>query len=471
MSLEVAEAVQDSPEVPVALRSGNPAAIVWGLAWPAVALNSLQVLNNLLDRFFIGHLPAAALTAQGGSINVLFLMFSIAMAIGTAGTALVSRFFGAGEHDNVRKGAEQTLRFALIAGLIAAILTVGFAPLAANTILPADDREAMRIMAQFLVAYGCGLPAHYAIQALAGSMRGVGDTVSPMVISGLQIFLHMILNCALIFPAGQGPIPGVGFNLGLVGAGVALSISAWLSALGYMVYAGRTPIGKVWALGLPTQDWARRILNIAVPAGTMAFLRVASLTAFTFILASLKGQGSSGIAAMSVAFALESIMFMPAFGLSMAAAALVGQSLGAKRPDKAERFAWAAAHHGGVVTFTLSLAVYIAAPQIVGVLILGKPEIQILAVWLLRALCVTETLFSYAMVLIGAMQGAGDTKRPMWISIFSMWGLRVPLAFLFALTLHLGANGAYAAMALTQGVQGILSMVAFKFGAWKTMRV
>ena len=471
MSLETAEVVQESPEVPAALRSGNPAGIVWQLAWPAVALNSLQVVNNLLDRFFIGHLPASALTAQGGSINVLFLMFSLAMSIGTAGTAIVSRLFGAGEHDQVKVGAEQAMRFAMLSGLIAGLITILIAHPAARAVLPADDPEAARIMAQFLIAYGFGLPAHYIIQALAGSMRGVGDTVSPMVISGLQILLHMCLNCILIFPAGRGPVPGVGFDLGLVGAGVALSISAWLSALGYLIYAGRTPIGAVNAFGVPALEWARRILNIAVPAGTMAILRVASLTAFTFILASLKKEGSSAIAAMSVGFALESIMFMPAFGLSMAAAALVGQSLGAKRPDKAEKFAWAAGHHGGVVTLSLAVIVYFSAPNIIGVLIQGKPDIQHLAIWLLRSHCVTETLFSYAMVMTGAMQGAGDTKRPLWISIFSMWGLRVPLAYVFALPLHFGAIGAFGAMAFTQAVQGIMSVIACKRGAWKTMRV
>ncbi len=466
MGIALTDAIEESSILEV-----SPSRTVWALAWPAVALNSLQVVNTLLDRFFIGHLPASALTAQGGAINVMFLMFSLAMALGTSATALVSRAFGAQEPIEVRIASRQNLSLAVLAGLFFAVLTALVAAFSSRAILPVTDPEAIRSMTSFLIVYGLGLPGIYVVQVLAGSLRGVGDTKSPMVISGIQIFLHMSLNCVLIFPTHQFlgfTIPGA--NMGLDGAAAALAISATVSAVGYLAYAGRTPLGRVWNVRLPTREWTERILKIAFPAALMAVLRVASLTAFTLVLKGV-ADASVAIAAMSIGFGVESIMFMPSFGLAMAAASLVGQNLGAERPEKAEELGWIASHHGAIVTGCLAAIIFGAAPSIAHTMLDGKPEIVAETVWLIRALCFSEIFLAYAMVTMGAMQGAGDTVRPMWISIGCMWGLRVPLAYILAIGLGYGAAGAWLAMTFSQAIQGVMSIVAFKQGRWKTVKV
>lgn len=462
---------------------------VWALAWPAVALNSLQVVNSLLDAGFIGHLPRSALVAYGGVTTIQFMLFSLAMAIGTAATALVSRAFGAGEVSEFRKACRQCVLVAIIGGVIIALLGVVSAPGTASAFIPSDELEARRLMVRFLMIYAAGVPAIYIIQALAGSLRGVGDTRSPMVISGIQILLHILLNFILIFPPRPigGGIVIPGFDMGLLGAATALSLSAWLSAIGYMLYSVRTPLGSVLKLQLPQAAWVARILKIAVPAGLMAVLRVASLAVFTMVLKHSKDAGNA-VAAMRPGFAIESIMFMPSFGLSMAAAALVGQSLGMKKPERAERLAWTAAHHAALVTLVLTTPIFVFSHQIASLMIVGKPAIAGQAALLLRYLAVTEVGFAYAMVMIGAMQGAGDTKRPLWITVITLWVLRVPLAIFLALPagavitegwgtfvmpfgVGLGAVGAWIAMSFTQMVQGILAIAYFRAGAWKSVRV
>jgi putative MATE family efflux protein len=458
----------------------NPVRIVWALAWPAVALNSLQVVNTLLDRAFIGQLPLSALTAHGGAINVMFLMFSLAVAVGTAATALVSRAFGAREAVEYRTASRQALSVSIVAGFAMAGMTLVISAPVARVILPVEDFEAVRLMTQFLGAYAFGIPAIYVIQTLAGSLRGIGDTKSPMVISGIQILLHILLNFVLIFPSRRivlfpeqdHPFEFVlpGFGLGLVGAGFALSLSAIISAVMYLAFVGRTPLGPEVGLRLPSREWFRRIMRIAVPAATMSVLRVLSLTAFTLVLREVP-NASVAIAAMTTAFAIESIMFMPAFGLSMAAGALVGQSLGMTKPERAERLAWIAAHHAALVTAVLAVPIFIFAPQIVSVIVGGKPELVAETAVFLRWLSATEIGFAYAMVMIGAMQGAGDTVRPMWISVVAMWGLRVPMAFVLAHPLGMGALGAWLSMSLTQGIQGVMSVVVFKQGTWKEKKV
>ncbi len=483
----VVEAIDEAGFSP----SENATSVGWKLAWPAVALNSLQVANQLLDRGFIGHLNNSSLTAHGGAINVMFMMFSLAVAVSTGATALVSRAFGAQDHDGYRLASRQSIRVAIIGGLIITAITWLSASPMAHLVLPANDHEAIQLMNHFILVYATSLPAIYIIQTLAGCLRGIGDTKSPMYISGLQILLHMTLNCFLIFPSHQVHLLGglaviriPGANLGLIGAATALSISSCVSAIVYLFFVTRTPIGSVWGLHLPQWNYVVRIMRISLPAALMSTLRVLSLTVFTIILAMVP-NASVAIGAMSTGFAIESVMFMPSFGLSVAAGALVGQSLGMKRPDRAEKLGWTAAHYGALVTVCLAGPIFMAAPSIAGALLGDKPEMIHEAVKLLRYLCMTEALFAYAMVVFGAMQGAGDTVRPMWISIFALWGLRVPLAFVLALPtgfpvaswLHLpfgfglGANGAWISMALTQGIQGVLALALFKQGAWKTKKV
>lgn len=491
--------------------------IVWRLAWPAVALNSLQVVNTLLDRGFIGHLDPAALTAHGGSTTVLFLMFSLAMAFGTASTALVSRAFGAGHIDELRTAARQSVVLTAIAGVLFGVLGFALAGQSALLLLPKNDPEAIRLMTQFLMAYAVGLPAIYIIQSLAGSLRGIGDTKSPMMISGLQILMHVVLNYTLIFPPKHlfNGLVWPGADLGLTGAGIALSTSAWITAIIYLAFSGRTPLGAVWRVAMPSFRWCARILRIALPAALMAVLRVASLGAFTIILAAMPDSamtlgeraasgslsiapllypftalqpltdGSIAIAAMSTGFAIESIMIMPSFGLAMAAAALVGQSLGMRRPDRAEALGWTAGHHAAIVTTLLAVPIFLGADAIALALLGDKPLLVAETAFFIRWLCGTEFLFAYAMALIGAMQGAGDTVRPLWITIVCLWGLRVPLAFILAMPagmgligsltvpigFGLGALGNWIAMSATQGLQGIFAIWLFKLGAWKKVRV
>ncbi|MFZ4507887.1 MAG: MATE family efflux transporter [Fimbriimonas sp.] len=477
-------AVALDPELVAPDEKENTARVVWALAWPAVALNSLQVINSLLDRTFIGHLEGAAMTAHGGALNVVFFVFSFAMSIATGATAIVSRAFGANNPTEVRVASRQALNLAWMSGMIFAGLTIFVSPGASRFIL-LNDEVAIDQMTRFCVAFGCGVPAIFIIQSLAASLRGVGDTKSPMVISGVQILLHIVLNYAFIFREHElGPIRFTGLGLGLAGAATALSTSAWIAAIGYVLYCGRTPLGPLWKLGLVKWDWAVRITRIAAPTALYSVLRTLSVTTFTLILARVE-NGSVAIAAMSVAFAVESIMFMPPFGLSIAAGALIGQSLGMGKPDRANRMGWLAAHHGAVVTFVLSVPIYIFAPQIAGAMLGHKDLMVAEAVTVLRLLCLTEVGFSYAVVLLGAMQGAGDTKHPLRVNLYGLWAIRVPLAAVLALApgavllgairmpfgFGMGALGAWWAMSISQAVQGVMAIVFYHRGTWKTTKV
>ncbi len=484
-----------APESHAAAPVENHAKIVWTLAWPAVVLTTLQTINSLIDRFFIGHLPKEALTAHGGALSIAFLMFSLAIAVGTAATALVSRAYGAGQRVDMRRASRQSLNVAIIGGLLCmGLLLLARTPYS-SFLLPNDNVQAIRLMSDFLAIYALGVPAVFLIQTLAGSLRAIGDTRSPMVLSGFQIVLHVVLNFFLVLPPwrfGPWTVPSRGW--GLQGTAISLTASIWIASLLYVYYASLSPLGPQWKIRLPSLTWVRRILNIATPATAMALLRVGSYMCFTYFVG-LLANGSDAIAAMTTGFAIEPILFMPAFGLASAAAALVGQSLGMGKPQRAERLAWIAGHYGALITLLLAAPVYFEAPRIATILLGDKPEIIAETTTLLRYLCLTEVFFSYSIVMMGAMQGAGETTRPMWITFLTQWIFRIPLLLLTAVpagttllaafsiwnlhvpgltlpfSLGLGTPAAWLAIAITQALHGIFAIWAFRQGQWKLKEV
>lgn len=445
--------------------------VVWTLAWPAVALNSLQTINSLLDGYFVQTLHPAALTALGASTTIMFLFFSMSIMMGTASTALVSRAYGAEDVQLYRESSRKALSLAMYVGLGLVFFIVPAAHVGSRAFIPADDRMAMDLMVQYLSIFALSLPAMNLIQTIAGSLRGIGDTVSPMILSGLQILLHILLNYLLIFPGHD--VFGVwipGANMGLQGAAAALTISAWAAAIAYLAWSKRTKLETKLDLRWPGLDWARRIMRIALPSGMMSLVRVTSLMAFTMVLKQVP-LGSEAIGSLRIGFSIESLAFMPAFGLSIAASALVGQSLGREDPERANRLAWTAGHHAAGVSTFVSIFLFIFALPIASFVLADQPQTAAITADYLRFIAVTEIFFAYAMVMIGAMQGAGDTIRPLWISAICMWGLRVPLAYIFAIPVGMGYAGCWLAMAQTQFIQGIISMVVFKRGAWRHQEV
>ncbi len=436
-----------------------------------MTLNSLQIVNSLLDSYFVQHLATANLTALGAATPVLFLFVSMTFALGTAATALVSRAFGAEDRGGLTLANRKCLGLALIGGLIFALACLPGTQFATTFLLPGGASEAARLMRLYLSVFAFALPALFIVQVLAGSLRGIGDTKSPMIISGIQIGLHITLNAALINSRiVLGPVVLHGLGLGIMGAGLAFTASSWVSAVIYLVWAGHTPLGSCWRFSWPGFVWTKRILNISIPAAMMAVVRVTSLMAFTGVLKQVP-QAEAAIGAIRPSFSMESLAFMPAFGLSVAASALVGQSLGMLKPDRAERLAWTAANHAAVVSLAMSVVLFVLAPQVSHFLMPDQPAVATQVTSYLKYICATEVLFGYGMVLVGAFQGAGDTRRPFVMTLACMWGLRVPLAALFALGLSMGASGCWLAMSVTQAVQGVIAMILFKQGSWKTTMV
>ncbi|MCH8273797.1 MAG: MATE family efflux transporter [Armatimonadetes bacterium] len=456
--------------------------IVWDLAWPAVALNSLQTVNSLLDAKFLGVLGRDSLSASGGALNVMFFFMSLAFALGTGATALVSRFYGAGESFNLIKACRQATSLGIVLGLVFASLGALLVPFAARLFV-GDNDIVYRELIRYLYPAMVGVPAFYTFITLAASLRAVGDTLRPMYVSGFQILVHIVLNFLLMFPSRDVTlhldvfgwqlfdtvvhVPGAGW--GIAGAGWAFAISAWVAVLIYFPVASQTVLGPVWRLQMLSLRWAWRIFRIAAPAALGALIRVTSFMAFTAAL-KYTAEGTDALGALRVGFSMESLAFMPAFGYYIAASALVGQSLGMNDPDRAERLAWSATHQAVGIMTVMSVIFLIFAPQLAGFFVDDPVQLKS-AIIFLRIMALTEPLFGYGMVLMGAHQGAGDTVRPMIVSFVTMWLIRAPGTWVFAVWLHGDSTAAWWVMGITQGINGLIMIWLFKQGKWKEKRV
>ncbi len=431
---------------------------VWMLAWPSVLTMLLQTLNSFTDRFFVGHLGSDALAAVGVGGQFMFLLFSVGMSISVGTSALVARFTGAKEPDQATLAANQSVWIALLSALVCMALVWPLRHLVVGWM--GVNPQAAALCVQYLTVTLLGVPALFLMLILSSVFRGLGDTVTPLrVMIGVNI-IHLGGDWLLIF--GNLGFP----RMGLVGGATALIASQVIGALLYLWFLRDSPVrGLMTRLKRLDMAWARRILNIGLPAAGQNLSRVLSMMIFTGVLAR-SPQATAAVAALTIGLTSESIAFMPGFAFSMAASTLTGQNLGAGKPDRAERAAWAALLQGLAVMVVMG-AVFFTFARPFTHIFTHDPQVVPLAVAYLRIAALSEPFLALGMILTGALNGAGDTKAPALAGLVTMWLVRLPVAWLAIYPLGLGAVGAWWAMSLSTALSGLAALALFKWGRWK----
>lgn len=431
---------------------------VWTLAWPTVLTMMLQTVNGFTDRFFVGHLGSDALAAAGLGGQLMFLMFSVGMSISIGTTALVARFAGAKNTNDAADAANQSVWIALIAAVacVAVMLPVRHALVTLMGVNP----HAADLCVRYLTVTLLGIPALFLMLILGGVYRGLGDTLTPLWVMIIVNVVHLGGDWLLIF--GHGGLP----RMGLTGGAVALIASQLVGAVLYFAFLRRSVVAGMMARKKSLEwEWARRILNIGLPALGQNLSRVLSLLAFTGVLAR-SVDSTAAVAALTIGLTSESIAFMPGFAFATAAGTLTGQNLGAHNPGRAERAAWAALQQGLAVMVVMGAIFYIFATPFAH-LFTHDATVVPLAVTYLRISAFAEPFLAFGMILTGALNGAGDTRAPAWAAVATMWGVRLPLAYFAANVWGFGARGAWWAMAVSTALSGIAAMALFKWGRWK----
>jgi putative MATE family efflux protein len=435
---------------------------VWQLAWPAVLTMLLQLTNGLVDMFFVGRLGPAAQAAVGMGNQVVMLLTATSMAVTSGATAIVARHVGAGDRATAAEAAKQALMLA------AALSIVLGAPLGAlrRWVLAAMGAAPDVTVAgdAYLAITLLAIAPFFLLLTLIAVFQGMGDLRTPLAIMLVVNGANIAGDCVLI--QGWGPLPA----LGVAGAAIASSASRAAGALLAWVWLARTGLWQEtdgdWR---PRRHWFARLLRIGNPAALQQVLRGLGSTGYTRALAQTP-EGTAAVAALFVGLRAEGLAYMPGVAYGRAASTLVGQSLGARRPDRAERSGWLCTWQAMGIMGVMSALFFLLAPTISGWFSRDARVIALAASYL-RVNAIGEPFLAFSIVLGGALQGAGDTRFQAVVSVVTMWLLRLPATYGLCLGLGYGAQAAWWTMAVTTALQGLAIAAWWRRGRWKSVDV
>jgi putative MATE family efflux protein len=442
------------------------------LALPALGEQLLNFCVSLFDTYLAGQVSTPAhevgiyTTTVGIAGYISWLATLIFSLVGTGTTALVARSRGAGDLDQANRFANRSLTLAGGLGLVVfAILTL-FAPIYAR--MQQLEGESYRVAVGFLRADAFGQVFFCYCLVGSAALRGMGDMRTPMVVLGVVNILNIILSTSLVF--GLGPIEPLGID-GIVAGTVAARICGGLLMLGRL---GRGVSGLKLRVGylVPHADDIGRILKIGVPAAVDGILMWCGQSMFLMIIARL-GDGSQGTAftaAHMIGIEAEALTYLPATAWGYAAASLVGQSLGAGDLVRARRLGNEAARQCILVAVVGALVYLLGAPWIYAVMT-QEAAVREIGVPALRFLSWYQIPLAVMVVYIHSLRGAGDTRAVMFINIFGIMCIRLPVGYLLGIVCSGGLIGAWAGMCLDVLFRMIAAMFYYRRGRWAHTKV
>lgn len=442
------------------LTSGSIRKNVLYLAWPAVVTMLLQMVVGIADIAMVGRLGTNELAAVGLGRQIVFLFQGLISGVSIGATALIARYIGARDKEKAVSVGEQSIIFGLILSLVIGIPGFFYGDIFFKIF--GAERIIISLGFDYLQIIFFGLFTVFITFIINGIFRGIGDTKTPMYLMAFINVLNIILNYFLIFGIWKFPF------LGVKGAAVATVVSRGLGILIglYLLYSGKRGI----KLRLHYQiDFSiiKKIIRIGLPASGESLIFSTAGIFYTMIVVSF---GTVAVAAHQVALRSESFSFMPGFGLAIAATTLVGQNLGAAKPERAEKSAYESLKLGLLIMGSMGILFFIF-PEYFVKIFTNDPDVIKLAIPCLRIVAISEPALAIMFVLAGSLRGAGDTVFPMIIAGVSHWLLRLPLAYFLGVVMGGGLTGAWIAMTLETIAGGLLFYIRFKRGKWKTIKV
>lgn len=431
------------------------------LAWPVIGEQLLMTLASMVDAALVGHLNPIAMAAIGFTQTPHWLLTGLFMGIGVGVNALVARFYGAGEHEKIAPAT----RAGFWLGLVLSVLFGGVVFALAPWIIRAAGAqpEVVPIGAGVLRLLVPGMVAAYWMMVMTAALRATGDTRTSLVINiGINV-VNAGLAYTLIYGAFGAPA------LGIYGAGYATSTVRILGALALLwVMLRRESGARLEWRTLAHIDWdlLKRIVRVGYVAATERMLSTLVYIAYAIMV---NGLGTVVAAAQNITVAAENASWMLASGFSMATAAMVGQRLGAKRPEEAEAVIKEATRMCVALLAGLGLF-FITLPGPYLGIFTNDAHVLALSAVALRIAGFTEFATGLVLTLNGALSGAGDT-RPLFLVTTGGGLIRLGLAALFVLGFHWGLPGAWVAAGLDWIVRSVLIWVRFRSGAWKWVKV
>jgi len=447
---------------------GPIARAVWKLAWPTVLQNAIGGLQGIIDHAMVGHYVGyAANAAIGVSWQIFLVIIVFISSLFTGMGVLVARAAGAGDHERVDRVVYQAFLVAVVLSVgVLAPIGYGLAPFLIQLVhaSPEVSAEALPYLrTMFLFSIGMLL-----FFMLGGALRAAGDAKTPLRLGVALTLLNIILNVMLI--SGAGPIPALGTRgaaVGTVIAGATVSTAAlWMILTGRLVVHFQR--GMSWK-----PDWLiiRQLFRFGLPAGLQGVaMNVAGVLLLRFI-GSLE-HSAEAQAAYAVAYSeLFSLITWTSVGLMGAAAAVAGQNLGAGNPERSARAVHLAARMGLGVAGSIAILFVFIPDVLLAIFGIDDPTVVALGTDLLRYLSVSGFFITVALTFTGGLQGTGDTRSPLFITLVSQVAVPLGLCFTLQQAGRLTAAGVWTAILLGHAIRCTLTVWRFEQGKWKTIRV
>jgi putative MATE family efflux protein len=444
---------------PASLRAR--AQVVWTLAWPVIIAFSLESLVGLCDALMVGRLGATAVAAVGIGVHVLSAVNLSMFAVGTGTLAIVARHVGAGERRAAEAAVEQSILAAVVLSAVVAIPVAVWAPAVVSVFrVPPEVAE---LGTHFIRLLMLAVPPDAVVFVVASSLRAAGDTRTPLVIGAVVGVVNLVVGYVLIF--GPFGLPALGVTGAAIGSVTAFAVGAVLGV--WLLGNGRLRLAVRWRDMRPDLTLVRRVLRVGYPAALEHLIMQVGFLAYIFFAAR---YGTHGVAAYFIGVRILALSFLPGFGFGAAAGTLVGQALGARRPDEAERSAWVAT---GLATafMTTGGAFLLLAARPVARLFVDDPAVVDATVSFILVLGAAQPLMAIDFTLSGALRGAGDTRFPLAVALLAFYVFRLGAAWLVTFGLGLSLDWLWLALIGDYIVRAALKGYRFRSGVWKLVRV
>jgi len=438
---------------------------ILAFTWPVILTNLLQSLTVTVNMLMVGNLGEEAgrdaIAGVGLGGQVVFLAQAIMMAISAGTIALIARHIGAGEKKKAERVMEQSIVLCLLLTVPMTLLgwfgggyIIGMFPATPEVVALGE------IYVKFVFL---GTAFSFFEFIIGAALRGAGDMKTPMIMAAITNIVNIAAGYVLIF--GNFGFP----QMGVLGAAIANVIGFAAGASVYLVLLLRRKL----LLNLPVKrkryvrKVVRRIMNIGAPAATeQAVLQIG----FLFYTAIIVYFGTAVLAGHQIGARIQGLAFMPGMGFAMAATALVGLNLGAKKPEEAEKCGWESTKLSMLVMCGIGAAMFVLAVPMARLFVSDASTVNYAALWIrLQALAMPAIGIHFT--LSGALRGAGDTRWPLNVSALGMFAVRLPIALVLAFPLGLGVLGAWIAFVVEYNVRAAIIAWRFRKGAWKTIKV
>lgn len=431
------------------------------LSIPMILEMAMESLFAVVDIFFVAKVGPEAIATVGITESVLTLVYSIAIGLSSAATAVVARRIGEGDREAAARAGAQTIGIALLLSVIIAIPGYFFAE-EILSVMAHDQSVSGSGHAFTRLLLTCNLPI-LLLWMLNGIFRGAGDAATAMRALWIANGVNILLCPVFIF--GLGPIPA----MGVLGSGIATTIGRSTGVM-YQLW-NLFEVGKIvrirWEMLRPRWDLIGTLLRVASGSTGQYLISSASWIVMVFILGQISKEVVAGY---TIAIRIVIFCLLPSWGMANAAATLVGQNLGAGQPDRAEKSAFRAGFFNLIFLSIIAVFCLLAAPQMIGIFTQESAVVES-ASFALRIIAGGYVFYGWGMVLTQAINGAGDTLTPTLLNFVFFWLMEIPLAWCLSIQLGWGQTGVYSSIVLAESGMAIAAIWIFKKGRWKLAKV